>query len=100
MKDNFEKMKDSEYSEGSELKKYFDLLPDYSVLKKNFMNLMDGDATREEMQIWLHKNLVASVSIDVNIMTKLDRTTYLRKEPLPAVYNDGHSALRGFANSV
>ena len=99
VRDNFEKMKISGYSEGSELKKYFDLLPEYSVLKQDFNNLMDGDASKEDMQIWLQKNLVLG-SIDVNIMTKLDRTTYLKKEPLPVEYNDGHSALRGYANSV
>jgi len=96
--DNFEKMKISEYCEGSELKKYIDLLPEYSVLKKDFHILLDGNASTEDMNIWIQKNLVMG-SIDVNIMTKLDRTTYKNKEQLPAEFNDGHSAVRGFANS-
>ena len=96
--DKFEKMKISEYCEGSDLKKYFDLLPDYSVLKRDFINLMDGKASKEDMHTWLNKNLVMG-SIDVNIMTKLDRVTYKNKKQLPVEYNDGHSAVRGFANS-
>lgn len=96
--DKFEKMKNSEYCEGSELKKYFDLLPDYSVLKKDFKCLLDGNISKDDMQSWLNKNLVMG-SIDVNIMTKLDRSTFVKKEQLPLQYNDGHSAVRGFANS-
>jgi hypothetical protein len=38
-------------------------------------------------------------SIDVNIMTKVDKTNYIKGEALPAIYNDAHAALRGFANS-
>ena len=38
-------------------------------------------------------------SIDVNIMTKLDKENYIKKEKLPAEYNDAHVALRGYANS-
>lgn len=96
--DNFEKMKTSDYYEGSELKKYFDLLPEYSVLKKDFLNLFNSNVSKEDLQIWLNKNLVLG-SIDVNIMTKLDRVTYKNKEQRSVEYNDGHSAVRGFANS-
>lgn len=96
--DNFEKMKTSDYCEGSELKKYFDLLPDYSVLKKDFLNLLNSNVSKEDLQIWLNKNLVLG-SIDVNIMTKLDRVTYKNNEQRPVEYNDGHSAVRGFARS-
>jgi len=38
-------------------------------------------------------------SIDVNIMTKLDRVNYSKKEALPSEFNDAHAALRGYANS-
>jgi hypothetical protein len=38
-------------------------------------------------------------SIDVNIMTKVDKENYRDNEKLPAEFNDGHAALRGFANS-
>jgi hypothetical protein len=97
--DNFERMKISDYCEGSELKKYFDLLPEYSAIKKDFLRLIDSKISKGNLRIWLDKNLVLG-SIDVNIMTKLDRITYNKnKEQRPVEYNDGHSAIRGFANS-
>ena len=38
-------------------------------------------------------------SIDVNIMTKVDKDNYINNEKLPVEYNDAHAALRGYANS-
>jgi hypothetical protein len=38
-------------------------------------------------------------TIDVNIMTKVDKTNFVKNVALPAEYNDAHAALRGFANS-
>ncbi|MXN90522.1 hypothetical protein GR160_04730 [Flavobacterium sp. Sd200] len=38
-------------------------------------------------------------AIDVNIMTKVDKANFVKKEALPAEFNDAHAALRGFANS-
>ena len=44
------------------------------------------------------KNLTMG-SIDVNIMTKVDKDNYKKDEKLSIEYNDAHAALRGFANS-
>ncbi len=41
----------------------------------------------------------AKGSIDVNIMTKIDKENYKGKIKLPSIFNDAHAALRGFANS-
>ena len=38
-------------------------------------------------------------SIDVNIMTKVDKENYIKDEKLPLKYNDAHASLRGYANS-
>ncbi len=38
-------------------------------------------------------------SIDVNIMTKIDKENFKGKVKLPSIFNDAHAALRGFANS-
>uniref|UniRef100_UPI0028EAE067 hypothetical protein n=1 Tax=Chryseobacterium indoltheticum TaxID=254 RepID=UPI0028EAE067 len=38
-------------------------------------------------------------SIDVNIMTKVDKDNYLNNKQLPVIYNDAHASLRGFAQS-
>lgn len=39
-------------------------------------------------------------SLDVNIMTKVDRDNYVDGEKLPIEFNDAQAAVRGFANST
>ena len=81
-----------------EVKKYFSMLPDSSDLKKEFNKLIEDTLNFEELSCWLKKNLCMG-SIDVNIMTKVDKKNYFRKEELPSEYNDAHAGLRGYANS-
>ncbi|MFA7361355.1 MAG: hypothetical protein WC139_10000, partial [Candidatus Kapaibacterium sp.] len=96
--EKFNKLKNSEYAPGSELEKYFDLLPENSVLKYEFRNMVRTNTDKNIVQEWIRNNIVRG-SIDVNIMTKLDRANYRDKEQLSIEYNDAHAALRGFANS-
>ena len=98
VKDNFNKLIASGYHKGSDLEKYFDMLPEYSVLKMNFKALLNTNPDKDTLQNWIQKNLVAGC-IDVNIMTKLDKDNYKNNELLPVEFNDAHAALRGFANS-
>jgi hypothetical protein len=45
--------------------------------------------------------MITPGSIDVNIMTKLDKANYDKSNnELPVQFNDAHSALRGYANST
>lgn len=96
--EKFNKLKNSEYEPGSELEKYFDLLPENSVLKNEFRNMVQTNTDKNIVQEWIRNNIVRG-SIDVNIMTKLDRANYKDKEQLSIEFNDAHAALRGFANS-
>ena len=81
-----------------EVKKYFAMLPDSSNVKKEFNNLIENSFSFEDLSVWLKDNLSIG-SIDVNIMTKVDKTNYFKKEELPSEYNDAHAGLRGYANS-
>ena len=81
-----------------EVKKYFAMLPDTSEVKKEFNKLIENSFSFEDLSVWLKDNLSIG-SIDVNIMTKVDKTNYFRKEELPSEYNDAHAGLRGYANS-
>ena len=83
---------------GQELKEYFNLLPDSSSVKKEFNQLKSKYLHVDEIKDWL-KNNITMGSIDVNIMTKVDRDTYRNGKQLPIEYNDAHAAFRGFANS-
>lgn len=81
-----------------EVKKYFEMLPDSSELKKEFNSFIDKSFSFDDLSVWLKDNLSMG-SIDVNIMTKVDKTNYFKKEELPSEYNDAHAGLRGYANS-
>ncbi len=97
VKKKFKEVKNSIASKGEELEKYIELLPDFSDIKKKFSEFVLTDKL-DEFQTWASENLTAG-SIDVNIMTKLDKDNYKGDEKLPIEYNDAHAALRGFANS-
>lgn len=96
-----EQLRQLPFEPGSEIVRYFELLPDDSPAKRIFTTMMEvkeGNA-KKLLQKQLRKLIVAG-SIDVNIMSKLDRVNYVKNgEPLPTEYADGHAALRGFANS-
>ncbi|MFA5012013.1 MAG: hypothetical protein WC644_08685 [Ignavibacteria bacterium] len=96
--EKFNNLKKSEYTPGSELDKYFDLLPDNSELKINFKNILKLNPGDKIIHEWIRNNIVMG-SIDVNIMTKLDKANYINKEQMLPEFNDAHAALRGFANS-
>ncbi len=93
-KNKFEDLKSFANSKSSELKKYLNLLPENSSIKQNFNKQTD----KINIATWAKENLTMG-SIDVNIMTKLDKENYKNNKKLPIEYNDAHSALRGFANS-
>jgi hypothetical protein len=81
-----------------EVKKYFIMLPDTSNVKQEFNRFIERSFSFEDLSFWLKENLSIG-SIDVNIMTKVDKTNYFKKEELPSEYNDAHAGLRGYANS-
>ena len=81
-----------------EVKKYFSMLPNSTNIKKEFYKMIDENFNFDEMSKWLKNNLSIG-SIDVNIMTKVDKTNYFQKEELPSEFNDAHAGLRGFAQS-
>lgn len=97
VKKKFEEVKNSVTTKGEELEKYIGMLPDFSDIKKKFGEFVQTNRL-EEFKKWASENLTAG-SIDVNIMTKLDKDNYQGSKQLPIEYNDAHAALRGFANS-
>ncbi len=94
----FEELKNATIGKGNEIKEYFNMLPDSSAIKQEFNSLTEKYFNFDEVKSWLKDNLSMG-SIDVNIMTKIDKANYLKGEKLPIEYNDAHAAIRGFANS-
>lgn len=85
-------------SNQSEIDKYFDLLPNNSVLKAEYNNLKKSDKSTKEKQEWLMLNMVNG-SIDVNIMTKIDTDKYINGVKQTLEMRDSFSALRAYAES-
>ncbi|MEC7646247.1 MAG: hypothetical protein VX689_02040 [Bacteroidota bacterium] len=94
----FEAFTSSTQEKFEEVKKYFAMLPDSSEVKQEFNRFIENSFHFDDLSAWLKDNLSLG-SIDVNIMTKVDKTNYFKKEKLPSEYNDAHAGLRGYANS-
>lgn len=102
VKKKFEAVKSSCFEMGSEITKYFEMLSDRSPLKTLYQKMLETEdpEAKKELQDQLRSEMQPG-RIDVNIMTKLDRTNYSpdRKE-LPAEFADALAALRGYAQST
>lgn len=94
----FEKLKNATIEKTNKIKEYFNMLPDTSTIKQKIKKLKAEYFDLDKAGNWIKDNLSMG-SIDVNIMTKLDKENYVKGEKLPAEYNDAHAALRGYANS-
>ncbi len=94
----FVELINSAHNTGKEIKEYLSLLPNASHLKEEFEKLTSNDLNSSEIKKWLKENLSMG-SIDVNIMTKVDKENYTKNDKLPTEFNDAHAALRGYANS-
>ncbi|MBD0836567.1 hypothetical protein ICJ84_14095 [Aestuariibaculum suncheonense] len=94
----FEAIKKSALEMGDDFKTYLELLPTHNPLKKEFNLLTENGAALSDIKSWLDQRLVKG-SIDVNIMTKVDKDNFNQEQQLPVEYNDAHAAFRGFANS-
>jgi hypothetical protein len=96
-----EKLRNLPFAMGTEIVKYFELLPDDSsvkVLYQNMMSLEEGEA-KAQLQEKLRGEIKPG-AIDVNIMAKVDRNNYTKEgEMLPKEFSDALSSLRGFAQS-
>ncbi len=94
-----EKLRGSIFEKGSDLTRYFEMLPD-SPLRQLYENMKSAvdPAERSRLQSVL-KDKLSRGAIDVNIMTKLDRDRSANGQLLAPVFADAMSALRGYANS-
>jgi hypothetical protein len=93
----FAELKESIQKKSGELEKYIETLPDFSELKEKLTHINISESWKEFVAK-IQENMTVG-SIDVNIMTKLDKPNFKDGKRLPDEYNDAHAAFRGFANS-
>jgi len=98
-----QKMQASPFDTNEELNKYFQLLPASSPLKEPYEKMLKlENSAHNTDKIALQEQLKAAIipgDIDVNIMTKLNKSNSYNNEKLPREFDDALSALRGYANS-
>ena len=99
VKEKFNTFKNELVENRLALENYIALLPNKSEIKKGLQRFIDeGMAFKENIKNYIETNLHPG-SIDVNIMTKVDKDNFIKNEQLPVAFNDAHASLRGFANS-
>ena len=94
-----EALQASAFEAGSEITRYFELLPD-SPLKQTYQEMLadddPGEKTRRQDEL---RSLAVPGSIDVNIMVNVDRDIYREGKKLPEEFCTAMAALRGYAKS-
>ena len=100
IKKQFQELKNQDFSTGSDINRYFDLLPENSTLRRAYELMQDypEGATKNTFGDLLRKAM-KSGSIDVNIMAKVDKMNYVYDKFLGEINTDALAALRGFAES-
>ncbi|MEN8248761.1 MAG: hypothetical protein ABFS32_07495, partial [Bacteroidota bacterium] len=94
----YDELKNLSSEKSNEIKEYLNMLPNSTQLIAEFKKLTEDYFDIDKVKQWLNDTLSMG-SIDVNIMTKLDKENYRNGEKLSSEYNDAHAALRGFAES-
>ncbi|WP_412468664.1 hypothetical protein [Pedobacter sp. KLB.chiD] len=97
---DFKALKQQDFTDGSDICRYFELLPDTSKLKHGYELMMEypeGDAKQVFKSVL--KNTMRMGSIDVNIMAKVDKMNYIDGKFTGDLHTDALAALKGFAES-
>lgn len=101
VKQQMHTLRSSDLDKSKELKKYFELLPEYANTKKiydTYLNETDS-AKKENLKVTLMMNIHQG-DIHVNIMSKVDKMNIdSNGNTLDQTYSDASAALRGFAHS-
>lgn len=97
--EKFDAFKEEIAKNKTALMNFVEMLPNTSELKNGLQNLLNQkESFTSSIKNFIEKNLSPG-SIDVNIMTKVDKDNFKKNEQLPVIYNVAHASLRGFANS-
>ena len=98
--EQIESLKTSAFKAGSDLNKYFEMLPTESKLRELYYQMIQSPLESEKLSLQNHlKSQIIPGCIDVNIMTKLDGNSSGNSGVLKEDGTDAVSALRGYALS-
>jgi len=100
VQEQFERLKQGAFETGSDIIKYFDMLPEDSAVKRIYRQMLStaDQIERFKMETWLREQIKPG-GIDVNIMTKVDRNVADKNGNPVEDGSDAVAALRGYAKS-
>ncbi|MBO9201805.1 MULTISPECIES: hypothetical protein [Niastella] len=100
VQDQVAKLKTAAFETGTEIVKYFELLPGNSKLRQLYTQMVNTneDVEKKQLQEYLRTQVIPG-RIDVNIMTKVDKENHNKEGVLLKDGSDAVSALRGYAKS-
>src|SRR5262245_41588375 len=98
--DQVKQVKTQPVKEGSEICRFFEIFPDENVVKKVYqkMLLLSDPAEKLQLDNWCSSNIRAG-SIDVNIMTKVDKNNTTENGDVIEDGSDAVTAMRGYVLS-
>ncbi|HQV59633.1 MAG: hypothetical protein IPN39_10625 [Chitinophagaceae bacterium] len=100
VREQVEKIKKTAFEKGSEIVTYFEMLPEQSVLKQLYRQMTETEDQAEKRRLENYlRNQVTPGSIDVNIMTKIDRDNLDKDNLIIKDGSDAVASLRGYINS-
>ena len=96
----FEKLKESAFERGSEIVKYFEMLPEESGLKEKYHQFLEahGEA-KADLEKFLRTHIRPG-GIEVNIMTKVDKNNTDKNGEILPDGSDALGALKAYAEST
>lgn len=96
----FNTLQQEAFGEGNEIDQYFEMLPSDSALRKSYEDLFQTDCpTKRSLLERELRSKMQPGSIDVNIMTKLDKSNPSPTGEIVDENSDAVAALRGYAQS-
>ncbi|HEY0055795.1 MAG TPA: hypothetical protein VGB63_10595 [Pedobacter sp.] len=102
LQNQFQELGKESFEPGSEIEKYFRLLPENSLRKQFYSKLLEEqDQTKRVRLQEILRSSLRKGSIDVNIMSKVDKMNFSKEgEALDEKFSDALASLRGFAEST
>ncbi|MEO6149974.1 MAG: hypothetical protein ABIN95_02965, partial [Mucilaginibacter sp.] len=97
----FDNLKQQPFEAGNDITRYFELLPDTSPIKVQYLAMLTMNEGQQKLSIQnILRNRMQKGAIDVNIMAKVDKMNYnTNGDVLDDASTDALAALRGYAMS-
>lgn len=98
--DQVSKLKTEAFEIGTDITKYFEMLPDKNILKKLYLDMLHCPHSTQKLEKQeLLRNEIVAGRIDVNILTKVDGETYDENGEVIANGSNAVTVLRGYIES-